>query len=122
MGLPDPTSHATVERAFRASNPISVERTGRDRQLVRITAASEDPGRFDPGVADVRGLQVEAFLDSRGVVRSLRVTYRGTSDGKPVSVTTTLSVLDVGSTVVTFRPDHEAGFLGIPIDDPDDCG
>lgn len=120
--LPDPTFHGTVEGAFDATGTMSVRQsdTAPDRYL--ITGQGNNSSGVDPTVTAVRNFTVAALVESRGVVRFLRVSYRAHANGTPVAVTTSVRVFDVGTASVAPQPLAGPGVFEVPTGGPSRCG
>jgi len=100
----DPTDHERVADLLTA---FSIERrdlssTRRVRYRLLSTGLVE-PTALDPPpqLVDPRNASLNLLVDSAGIVRSYRVSYRATYRDRPVTVTRSLTITGVGSTTAS---------------------
>lgn len=99
-GVGDPTHRSLVRRAFGATVLTAVESVPGAVAPARywLFADGNRADRVTPGSAPVRNLSLRALVDSRGLVRTLRLSYERRDGDGWVGVTTTLAFDGVGGT------------------------
>lgn len=92
------TQWELVYAVFEAANTTVAGEVERDGTTLYRVVATEV--RADSRYAETGPFTLEALVDSRGVVRSLQVTYSVTYLGDPAVVTQDVRVTEIGNTTV----------------------